>query len=229
MDSSGTVFRDADGYRQTLQCPFSMVVSGPSNSGKTHFVSSLIENADKIFSVKIDNLVYIYACWQPMFDHLLKICPINFIQGLPTSLADDSILPVSSNNLLIIDDLMNDACNNLEVQKVFTQYVHHRNLSCIYLMQNLFIQGKASRTISLNTNYMVLFKNSRDTYQISLLARQMYPGNVRYFLQAFKDATSRPYGYLLIDFKAVTPDCFRLRADILSDRPVVYIPKKHTF
>lgn len=221
-------FNEANGYHSTLQHPFSMVVSGPSNSGKTHFVSQLIENADKIFSVKIHNFVYIYSVWQPMFDQLLKIRPFNFIQGIPASLADDTILPVSANNLLILDDLMNEASNNIEVQNVFTQYVHHRNLSCIYLMQNLFIQGKASRTISLNTNYMVIFKNSRDNYQISLLARQMYPGNVQYFLQAFKDATSRPYGYLLIDFKAMTPDCFRLRTDILSDTPVVYIPKKPT-
>lgn len=222
------LFSEANGYSARLQHPFSMIVTGPSNSGKSFFVSDLISNADKILSVKIDNIVYIYSCWQRLFDELLKIRPINFIQGLPASLADDSILPVSANNLLILDDLMNEACNNIEVQNVFTQYVHHRNLSCIYLMQNLFIQGKASRTISLNTNYMVIFKNSRDSYQISLLARQMYPRNTGYFLQAFVDATSRPYGYLLIDFKAMTPDCFRLRTDILSDHQVVYVPKKRT-
>ena len=220
-------FAEANGYSSRLDHPFSMVVSGPSNSGKSFFVSNLIRNADKIFSVKMDNLVYIYSCWQPLFDELLKIRPINFIQGLPASLADDSILPVTANNLLIIDDLMNDASSNIEVQNVFTQYVHHRNLSCIYLMQNLFVQGKTSRTISLNTNYMVIFKNSRDNYQISLLARQIYPGNARYFLEAFREATSRPYGYLLVDYKALTPDCFRLRTDILSDTPVVYIPKKN--
>ena len=55
---------------------------------------------------------------------------------------------------------MNDASNNIEVQNVFAKYFHHRNLSCIYLVQNLFIQGKASWTNSLNTNYLVLFKNT---------------------------------------------------------------------
>lgn len=226
MDINYESFTEAGNYRNSLQHPCSLIISGPSNCGKTHFVSQLIENAGVIFSVEIQKIVYLYSCWQPAFDQLLKMRDITFIQGIPKSLADDEIMPIHTNTLLIIDDLMEGASKNLEVQNVFTQYVHHRNMSCIYLMQNLFTQGKASRTISLNTNYMVLFKNSRDTYQISLLARQMYPGNTQYFLQAFADATSKPYGYLLVDFKAMTPDCYRLRTEILSDSPVVYMPKK---
>ena len=38
------------------------------------------------------------------------------------------------------------------------------------------MQGKSSRTINLNTNYIILFKNPRDKYQVYLLARQMFPG-----------------------------------------------------
>lgn len=209
-----------------LQHPFSLVVSGPSNCGKTYFVKNVIEKASSIITHNIDNIVYIYSCWQPLYDQLLQIREINFVNGLPESLCDDVLLPPEKNNLLIIDDLMNDASNNLEVQNVFTKYVHHRNLSCIYLVQNLFIQGKASRTISLNTNYLVLFKNPRDKYQITLIGRQMFPGNSKFFLEAFNDATSTTYGYLLIDYKAKTPDYLRLRTALLSDRPVVYISKK---
>lgn len=206
--------------------PFSCVVSGPSNCGKTFFVKDVIENTSRIISHSIDNVVYIYSCWQPLYNQLLQIRDINFVEGLPESLCDDTLLPPDKNNLLIIDDLMNDASNNLEVQNVFTKYVHHRNLSCIYLVQNLFIQGKASRTISLNTNYLVLFNNPRDKYQISLLGKQMFPGNSKYFLEAFNDATAPPYGYLLIDYKAKTPDYLRLRTNLLSDHQVVYIPKQ---
>lgn len=209
-----------------LQHPFSLVVSGPSNSGKTYFVKDVIENATKIISQRMENIVYIYSCWQPLYNELLKIRDINFVQDLPESLCDDTLLPPEKNNLLIIDDLMNDASNNIEVQNVFTKYVHHRNLSCIYLVQNLFIQGKASRTISLNTNYLVLFKNPRDKYQISLLGRQMFPGNVKYFMEAYNDATKQPYGYLMIDYKAKTPDLLRLRTNLLAEHQVVYIPKK---
>ena len=75
----------------------------------------------------------------------------------------------------------------------------------MYLVENLFMQGKTSRTIILNTNHMVLFKNPHDKYQILLIARQMFPWRTKYFLEPFTDATSTPYGYLLVDFKATTP------------------------
>lgn len=121
---------------------------------------------------------------------------------------------------------MKEACGNNEVKKAFTQYVHHRNLSVIYIVQNLFCQGKSSRTISLNTNYLVLFKNPRDANQVRVLARQMYPGNTGYFMNAYQYATSKPYGYLMIDYKAKTPEHYRLRTDLLSPYPVVYLQKR---
>ena len=80
MDTNHPVFTDSDGYDPRIQHPFSMIISGPSNSGKSFFVSSLIRNADRIFSAKIDNFVYVYSCWQPLFDELMKIRPINFLR-----------------------------------------------------------------------------------------------------------------------------------------------------
>ena len=218
--------RDIGSFDFRLQHPFSCVISGPSNSGKTFFVKHLIERTDEMVSKKIENIVYIYDCWQPLYDDMLKIRNINFVQGIPTTLNDDALLPSNRTNLLIIDDVMKDASNNAEVEKAFTQYVHHRNLSVIYLIQNLFFQGKSSRTISLNTNYLILFKNPRDNNQVGVLGRQMYPGDTKFFMECFQNAVKEPFGYLMIDYKAKTPEDFRLRTDLLSNRPVVYI-KKH--
>ena len=113
--------RDVSGFDGRLQHPFSLVISVPSNCGKTYFVKDIIENMSCVISQKIDNIVYIYSCWQPIYDQLLKTLNINFVQGLPESFCDETLLPTTKNNLLIIDDLMNQASDNLEVQKVFTQ------------------------------------------------------------------------------------------------------------
>lgn len=181
---------------------------------------------ENIISSPIENIVCIYDCWQPLYDELMKMVDIKFIQGIPNALDDDDLLPVSKNNLLIIDDVMKDASSNTQIEKVFTQYVHHRNLSAIYLVQDLFFQGKSSRTISLNTNYLIIFKNPRDSHQIAVLARQMYPGNTRFFLESYKNATEKPFGYLLIDYKARTPDAYRLRSEMFSEHQAVYVQKK---
>ncbi len=198
--------RDNSEFDFRLQHPFSCVISGPSNSGKTYFVKRLMENG-----LKNQNIVYVYNCWQPLYDELLKLYAIKFVEGIPTSLNYDNLLPVNKANLLILDDMMNEASRNTQVQKVFTQFVHHRNLSAIYIVQNLFAQGKSSRTISLNTNYLILFKKPRDSNQVMVLGKQMYPTNVKYFMECYQDATSQPYGYLMIDYKAKTPEQYRLR------------------
>ena len=61
---------------------------------------------------------------------------------------------------------------------------------------------------------MVLFKNVRDASQITNMAKQMYPGNVKYLKSSYENATNKHDGYLLIDLKPDTSDLLRLRTDI---------------
>ena len=103
---------------------------------------------------------------------------------------------------------------------------HHRNLSIIFIIHNLFHYGKEMRTLSLNSHYIMLFKNPRDKLQISTLARQMYPGNSQFLIEAFQYATKQAHGYLLIDWKPSTEDKLRVRTGLLpSDKIVVYVQK----
>ena len=98
---------------------------------------------------------------------------------------------------MVIGDLMSET--DERVTKLFTKKSHHCNTSVKYLVQNLFSKGKESRTISINVQYMVLFKNPRDNTQVVNLAKQMYPGRVKYMQDAFRDATSVPHGYLFVN------------------------------
>ena len=84
----------------------------------------------------------------------------------------------------------------------------------IYIVQNLFHQGKGDRSISLNSHYLVLLKNPRDKLQILTLAKQMYPGRTYFFLNQYEEAVREPYGYLLIDLKTTTQDDCRLRTNV---------------
>ena len=70
---------------------------------------------------------------------------------------------------------------------------------------------------------MVVFKNPRDALQMSHLARQMYTGHVKFVQEAFKNATSVPYGYLLVDLKQDTPEDMRLCTTIFPDDDVQYV------
>ena len=94
-------------------------------------------------------------------------------------------------NVVITDEQM--AETDERVTNLFTKKNHHRDMSVLYLVHNLFPEKKGSRDTSLNSQYMVVFKNPRDASQMSHLARQMHPGRVKFVQGFFKDATSVPY------------------------------------
>ena len=140
---------------------------------------------------------------------------IEFVKGIPPDLEHDSYFDVNKRNLIVFDDQMVDAGGDKRIVNLFTRGSHHRNLSVIYIVQNLFHQGKGSRSISLNSHYLVLFKNPRDKLQIVTSAKQMYPGQTHSFIQRYEEAVQRPFGYLLVDLKTTTQDNCRLRTNVL--------------
>ena len=87
------------------------------------------------------------------------------------------------------------------------------NLRVIRLVQNFYYQGKESRTMSLNSQYLALFNNSRDQQQITVI---MYPGQSEKFLSTYRMATFKPFGYLLIDLKPDTPNDKRLWLNVFE-------------
>ena len=171
-------------------------------------------------------ILWFYGEYQPLYDKLSEMRGpiIQFIEGVPESF--DIHLNKSKRNLIILDDLMSETANDKKISNLFTKGSHHKNLSVILVSQNLFHQGRESRTISLNSHYLILFKNPRDAAQISYLARQMFPGNPKLLQEAYADATTKPYGYLLIDLKTTTPESYRLRTQIFpGDIQYAYVKK----
>lgn len=199
--------------------PFTCIVSGPTGSGKTSLVKSIIEQ--KAISPKPKNILWLYAADQPLYKDLTNV---KFYQGIPEDIEDR--FDKNKTNLLIIDDLMTKCHSDERLTRLFSVGSSHMNLSIIFIIHNIFHQGKEMRNISLNSHYIILFKNPRDSLQISTLARQMYPGNSKFLIEAYQDATSKPHGYLLIDCKPKTEDNLRVRTGILpKDIHYVYIPR----
>lgn len=200
----------------------SFIVSGATKSGKTYWVKKLLENAPGMFvECPPSCILYCYGVYQNTFSEMKKSIPnIIFHEGLPN--AELLEKHKSSHTIVIIDDLMSDVVKNEEVEKMFTQGCHHRGISVIFLTQNLFAQGKCSRTISLNAGYIVLFRNLRDTQQVEYLARQI--GNKKNFMEAYNEALQDDYGYLVLDMNPSTPPPFRLRTKIFPGEFCLLFP-----
>jgi hypothetical protein len=195
--------------------PFTCMIAGPTKSGKTSFTFRLIDEAQEQITPPPERIMYCYGEYQSIFNNYPHI---NFNEGLP----DNKEFDGKRRTLLILDDLMKEAGDS--VLDIFTKLSHHRNVSVIFLTQNLFFKSKQSRTMNINTQYIVLFKNPRDALQVATLGRQMYPGYSNFLVEAFKDATERPHGYLLIDLHPETIEKFRIRTNIFKgERQYVYV------
>ena len=174
-----------------------------------------------MFDKIIERVVYCYGEWQPLFDDLKNV---EFVKGVEPVL-EDGFFDSKVQNLLIIDDLAVSICDNKEATKLFTQGIHHRNLSVMLLLQNIYKQGKAMRDIMLNAQYLVLFKNVRDINQISVLARQT---GLPHLVEAYRKVTSEPYQPLVVDMRPNTKDYLRIRSHVLPDQLTRVYLKKNT-
>ena len=134
-----------------FQHPFTMIVAGPTMSGKSTWIKELLLHNTALISPPPNRIIWIYKRWQPLYDELrMKIPTIAFTQGL-VDIKSDTYINSKVRTLIIIDDLMKDATQDKDVCELFIEGAHHRNLSVICIMQNLFNKGAENRTMSLNS------------------------------------------------------------------------------
>ena len=199
-----------------------IMICGPTGSGKTFFVFQLLKN--DMFTKKISKILYCYGVYQDFYDTMLLSLPnIIFHEGVP---AYDDINQLNDGefNIIILDDLMEKIIKNIDTQNLFTKYCHHYNITTVFVTQNIFAQGPCSRNINLNTHILVLFANKRDESQIHILAKQLFPGNKKGFIEAFEDATQERFGYLVVDCDPSSPNTFKLRTNIFpGERTISYL------
>lgn len=198
--------------------PFTCIVSGPSKSGKTMLVLSILKDLPRYVDTPIEKIIFCYSEFQDAFD---KLRGIEFHKGI----VDTDSYDANQSKLVIIDDMMDECLDSKVVSDLFTKGSHHKNLSVIFMTQNIFAKGKFSRTISLNSQYLILFKNPRDQAQIRHLAQQMYPGKFKFLVEAYNDATEKAHGYLFIDNHQATENDIRIQSNILGTARIVYVPK----
>lgn len=204
----------------SFQCPFTALISGNTGCGKTRWTQTLLEK--KPFSHPAGKVYFFYRIYQPAYDEI----EAEFIEGLPTTAwVNETLgdLPSGPNDpvpTIVLDDQQSGL--SPDVADLFTVSSHHANCNVICIVHSLF-GSPVQRLMSLNSKYLIVFKNVRDQSEIGHLAKQMDPGRNKRFITIFRAATQEPHSYLLIDLAQATPDKFRLRSNVFmeNDNPVV--------
>ena len=83
-----------------LHCDRTLIIAGPSQSGKTSFVLKLLHHRNEIFRCKINRIVWCYGIYQPKLNSLLQskgfilhsnIIDVNNIEPYDIVVLDDLI------------------------------------------------------------------------------------------------------------------------------------------
>ena len=201
-----------------LKTPFTMLVSGPSSSGKTTFCRRLLENRHSIFTKASGKVFWFYKVYQPIYTSMLQLGVVDeFEEGMCSM----EWLAEHRNSTIVVDDQALDVSE--DTSKIFSVGSHHYNVNVIFICQNLFTKNRHFRDISLNSTYHVIFKNPRDKSTISHFARQFAPGKSQDLIRIYNEASEQPHSYLFVDYHQQTPDNVRMRANLFCENKQIPI------
>ena len=194
---------------------------GPSETVKPQLISNWLKIGT--FQPKFDKIYFFYRHSQPLYNVMQKeIENLQFVQGVNFEFID-SLKNNGTKYLLIFDDSCEEICNS----KVFVDIAtagRHRGLSTIYIKHNLFHQSKLGRDVELQNTHIVRFKSPPDVMQVTTLSTQLGLGSE--LVDWYRDATSVPFGHLLIDLSRRTDDRLRYCTNSGSAPSKFYIPER---
>ena len=122
-----------------MKSHFTCIVAGCTQSGKTVCVRKLAENAQKVISSPPHRIVWCYGQWRPMYLDMIATIPgFEFNEVIPKD-----ILDVSELSLVVLDVLMAQSGKDNRISDLVTNE-SRRNLSVIYIVQNIFHRGRES-------------------------------------------------------------------------------------
>ena len=172
-------------------------------------------------STKAWQIYFFYQHSKPLHDVMQKgIESLEFVRGVNFEFIDS--LKNNGTRCLLI---FNDSCETIWNSKAFVDIANagrHRCLSKIYIKHNLFHQSKLGRDVKLQNTHIVLFKSPRDVLQVTTFSTQLGLGSET--VDWYRDATSVPFGHLLIDFLPRADDRLRSCTNTGSNPSKFYIP-----
>ena len=129
---------------------------------------------------------------------------------------------------MVLDNLMREGSDDHRVLDLFTRESHHRGIKVVFMTQDMFPKGKHAKTNSRNAHYIVAFKNPLDQLGVRILKQQAFPQDFKEVLNVYRDATERPYGYLMFDLHPNSSDHERLKTNLLRSEGYTTVYQKRT-
>lgn len=187
------------------------LILGPSNSGKTNVIISLLEDSN---GLRFEN-VYIYSnsLYQPKYVYLKNVLSSIKGVGLYMFSSNDDVIPlekVKKNSIFVFDDVICEKQNNI---RNYFCMGRHKGVDCFYLSQSYAHIPK--HLIRDNANLLVLFKqdetNLKHIFNDFGISCDM---SFTKFKAMCNRCWSEAYGFIVIDIeRTMSNGKYRLQFD----------------
>lgn len=185
-----------------IAVPTTIILAGPTQTGKSTIIRKLIKYQDRMFRKPFDRILYFYDTRTKDYDAMEDEIPnIKFIKGLQEDKIAAENFDSQQNNLVIIDDLGKTSLNSLEVDKLFTQTMHHRNVTVILVLHKLVGQhSKYGVEIVENAKCYIFTKHRPASGNVACLGRRIFPNYKDFVSDAYEQVCRSPhYTHMMVD------------------------------
>ena len=209
-----------------------MSVVGASGSGKTQLILALLSEtvlSCGIFYPNFLNIIYYYKFWQPIYEEFQKRLEkkISFIRiSGEVSELDDTIQELLERSFTVNNKpqklltIFDDSCDEVLQCKNFALLAtagRHKGIHVIFIKHNLYQQGRFSVTIDKSTTHILLLKTPRIGKQLQILGGELEYAGRDFLTSCYQQATSKPYGHLLIDLSTRCDEALRISTNICKN------------
>ena len=188
---------ETDVYDGQIHHPFRCLVAGPSQSGKSTFVCSLLMHQDDIIDVTFDYVIIVLgtdvdkneilgSLPQQIPNGVVQVIKLkkkyrtndemkrDFLWDLEKHLG--ALSQGGKKGCIIFDDLMSELSECGLLVDLFTKFSSHYSLTIIHITQNVFFKsagkhGTNNVTIFRNTQVLVLFQTPMDTSMLMTITK----------------------------------------------------------
>lgn len=127
-----------------FKVPVNILLSGPSQSGKSTFVIKLIKNIKTLFKTEVKEILYCTSLGHNLQNKIPR--SVKIYKGVPSAAYFSDRIP----RLVILDDMLYEIDKNMI--EIFTKKSHHLNFAVIFLSQSIFSRVKGKTIIVLVKN-----------------------------------------------------------------------------
>lgn len=206
-----------------FKCPFTCMIAGPTQSGKTCLTSRILKNSSWLYSKPPNDIFYFYNSVIPTDDPFL-LNNAHFVEGLPDiKWLEKTHDEYGDNITVVIDD---QALHITEdTAELFTVGCSRFKTNIIFITQNLYFGSKkGGRDLTKNIMYLFLMRNPREENSLRYFCSQQVEPT-KELMKMFKDICHRPYSYMFINFHQTADPKYKYMYNLFGEDKKILFPR----